>query len=353
MDFTREPIIESIITPKDGCKLVVRSSKAAGQEEFFVDSLEVVSFSNALFYRSLEKPKAFLVPVTDYEILEVREPRLVLKNVGLDRSIKIGGGREAVIKLPREQEKTEAIQEPQQSPESLADEISSQAGDEAKEEGRSEKKRDRRRHFRRRRGREEAAVKEEGASEEEPRKIDLPAPKRFEGKLEGSAIESVNLTTSMLSSLLPPPPNLISETLSRYKENDHFKGVFFKAGEEREDQSEEDSSKDERSPSEEEAGDPDAGFDSLQHSDFEGVEEPVRNFLEETAISGSGLPVYEDEEGISAINASTTLFETEDILPVGQGFGETEPSEQGNEEKSEEIEKVTDSNSLNSSNNKE
>ena len=89
MDFTREPIIETVITPKEGCTLVVRSSKSSGQEEHFVDAIEVVVFGNAIFFRSLERPKAFLVPASDYEVLEVRETRLVLKNVGLDRSIKI------------------------------------------------------------------------------------------------------------------------------------------------------------------------------------------------------------------------------------------------------------------------
>ena len=103
MDFTREPIIESVITPKEGCKLVVRSSKGAGQEEFFVDSLEVVSFGNTFFLRSLERPKSFLVPATDYEVLEVRETRMVLKNVGLDRSIKIGGGREPTKRVAKKE----------------------------------------------------------------------------------------------------------------------------------------------------------------------------------------------------------------------------------------------------------
>ena len=77
MDFTREPIIETIITPKEGCKLVVRSSKSAGQEEYFVDALEVVSFGGQSFFRSLERPKAFLVPTSDDEVLEVREARMV------------------------------------------------------------------------------------------------------------------------------------------------------------------------------------------------------------------------------------------------------------------------------------
>lgn len=95
MDFTREPIIETIITPREGYRLVIRSSKNIGQEEHFVDAIEVVSFGKAFFFRSLEKPKPFLVPVSDYEILEMREPRMVLKMQPSEGSVKIGGGREA------------------------------------------------------------------------------------------------------------------------------------------------------------------------------------------------------------------------------------------------------------------
>lgn len=121
MDFTREPIIETIITPKDGCKLVIRSSKSGGQEEFFVDAIEVVSFGSSFFYRSLERPKAFLVPASDYEVLEVREARMVLKNVATDRSaIKIGGGREAPMRqnqtkeaaAPQKEREREDVQQP-------------------------------------------------------------------------------------------------------------------------------------------------------------------------------------------------------------------------------------------------
>ena len=73
MNFTREPIIETIITAKDGNRLVVRSSKSGNQEEYNVEAVEVVSFGQALFFRSLEKPTCFLVPVGDYEVIEVKE----------------------------------------------------------------------------------------------------------------------------------------------------------------------------------------------------------------------------------------------------------------------------------------
>lgn len=202
MDFTREPIIETVITPKEGYKLVVRSSKGIGQEEYFVDAVEVVTFGNAIFLRSLEKPKAFIVPASDYEVLEVREARMVLKNVGLDRSIKIAGGREAPKPQPQQPPKEAAVEE--------------ESGESAQGSG----KRDRRRHQRRRRGREEIpvpqTVPQEAATEEK-----LPTPDQPQ-LAEGEATTAPN--GAMMSRLLAPPP-LISETIARYKEK--FKDAFY------------------------------------------------------------------------------------------------------------------------------
>lgn len=215
MDFTREPIIETVITPKEGCKIVVRSSKNVAQEEYFVDALEVVSFGSALFFRSLEKPKAFLVPASDYEILEVREARMVLKNVGLDRSIKIGGGRESKAVKEPAIEKADTLES---EPSSVEEQAASD---------RTEKKRDRRRQQRRRRGREET-VKEEApalASDQEGGSTEV-TQSNGEGKLAEGGPQVVS-TTTFMSALLPPPPTLISETISRYKENGLFKNAFY------------------------------------------------------------------------------------------------------------------------------
>lgn len=205
MDFTREPIIETVVTPKEGCKLVVRSSKGTGQEEYFVDALEVVAFGNAIFYRSLERPKSFLVPASDYEVLEVREARMVLKNVGLDRSIKIGGGRDG-SKAPKEivQEKASVIEE---------EVISS--GDETAE-GKDNRKRDRRRQSRRKRN-PSTLEGEESAMSESQTLIDV----------ESISPEPPTQTGANLASILPPPPMLISETIGRYKDNALFKGAFY------------------------------------------------------------------------------------------------------------------------------
>lgn len=90
MNFTREPIILSVITPKEGCKLVVRNSKGFGKEDYFVDAIEIISFGNSSFFRSLERPKTFLLPTNDYEIFEVKETKMVLKTISTEKSIKIG-----------------------------------------------------------------------------------------------------------------------------------------------------------------------------------------------------------------------------------------------------------------------
>ncbi len=242
MDFTREPIIETIITPKEGYKLVVRSSKGTAQEEYFVDAVEVVSFGHALFFRSMERPKSFLVPVADYEILEVREARMVLKNAGLDRSIKIGGGREGNLKASREADKGEvAVAEEEETvvEQEEAHPQPAEAVAEAKSDTRLDKKRDRRRHYRKRRGsrgeEREDAPKEEGNPEVagpsipplEDEKIHIPPPEEG-AEAQGTA----PMSSSLLSSLLQPPPTLISETINRYRENALFKNAFFLTEEE-------------------------------------------------------------------------------------------------------------------------
>ncbi len=94
MHFTREPTIETIITAKEGFKLVLRPASGTGTEEFFVDMVEVISFGDSCFFRSLDKPKSFMVPAVDYEIVEVREARMVLKSAAIEKDIKIAGGKE-------------------------------------------------------------------------------------------------------------------------------------------------------------------------------------------------------------------------------------------------------------------
>lgn len=164
MHFTRDPVIETIITPREGHKLVLRSTTAReGQEEFVVDMVEVISLGQQSLYRSLDRSPSFIVPISDYEIVEVREARITLKAPTIDQGIKIAGGKE-----PKRE------REPSHPP--------------------AEQKNDRRK----RRGRKpqtESSAKEEGtAPAERPASVERPMM------------------------LIPPPTTLIADSLSRYKE---------------------------------------------------------------------------------------------------------------------------------------
>ena len=174
MNFTREPIIETIITPKEGSKLLIRNSKREARDDYLVDAIEVISFGQSIFYRSLERPKSFVVPVSDYEVVEVKETRLALKSASIERSIKIGGGRG--------------------SPRGAATQEKKKAPEEEEKELRSEKKKERRRPRRRR------------ASEE--KEAEAPAEENGEVK-------------KRVSRLLPPPPTLIAQTIGKYREAIH------------------------------------------------------------------------------------------------------------------------------------
>jgi len=213
VDFTREPIIETVVTPKEGSKLVVRSSKAGGQEEYFVDSVEVITFGNSVFYRSQERPKAFMVPATDYEVLEVREARMVLKNVGLDRSIKIGGGRESNLKQVKEPVQEKPVPQAVEVESAKPVQEPAEVAVDAKGDGR---KKDKRRQYRRRRGRQDDSTVEGEVAENE----------------NGEPAISTNPAAEAAprpnpSVMLAPPPMLISETIARYKDNALFKGAFY------------------------------------------------------------------------------------------------------------------------------
>ena len=162
MDFTREPIIETIITPKEGFKLVIRNSSGKLQEEYGVSSVEIVSFGKSLFFRSLEKPKPFLLPVSEYEVIETREIRTVLKKPQTEKTIKIGGGK-ATGKTANKSKEKETHKE------------------------NSEKEKPKK------------SSRRNSSSEKKPKK-EAPPP------------------SSTRRTLLPPPTSLISEQINRYKD---------------------------------------------------------------------------------------------------------------------------------------
>lgn len=223
MNFTREPIIETIVTPRDGCRLVVRSSKGSGHEEYSVEALEVVSFGQSLFFRSLERPKCFLVPVSDYEVVEVKETRMVLKAGPLEKGVKIGGGREANVKSPKEKSDEDTLVMETYEEEDV-EPTDSETKETAAQDPRIDKKRDRRRH-RRRKGK--ADDKEEG--DQEVREKSAPIDDMSESYAEDVVKPQRVLVDSphVFSTLIPPPPTLISETLASYKGNAEYRKAFF------------------------------------------------------------------------------------------------------------------------------
>lgn len=206
MNFTREPIIETVITPREGCTLVVRSSKGAA-EEYYVEALEVVSFGQALFFRSQERPKSFLVPVSDYEVVELKEARMALKNAALERSVKIGGGRES-----RPEPSDAALSESRPAP---------------MQESRSNKRDKRRRGHRGRDGRDSREPRHPHPTHEpsEERSHEPPAmPSEEASQTAEFTPSSGEKAPSFISKLFPPPPTLIKESLTRYKpeEEEHY-----------------------------------------------------------------------------------------------------------------------------------
>lgn len=175
MHFTREPIIETIITPKDGYRLVLRPSKSNG-EEFFVDMVEVITFGNSSFYRSLDKPKSFVVPTGDYDVVEVREARMAIKSASIEK-VKIAGGKK---------------------------------DDEDKPEKKGRAKRSRKK-------KPEETKADAAPSQEAPKKVLEPKAMPEEPKERRS--------------LIPPPPTLISETMARVKAEEKKEVVVEEASE--------------------------------------------------------------------------------------------------------------------------
>lgn len=208
MNFTREPIIETVITPREGCKLVIRSSKGAGQEDYFVDAVEVVSFGHSFFFRSTERPKSFLVPVSDYEVLELKETRMILKNVSTERSIKIGGGREAPPRPAREYTPSEPSQEDTSEP--------APENRQPQQQQDSRGKRDRRRRGRRGRDRHDGGGQPQQQQQQRP-SVDEQQPRLPEDAAPVQEAPAEVKAPSFISKLFPPPSTLIKETLSRYK----------------------------------------------------------------------------------------------------------------------------------------
>lgn len=93
MYFTREPIIQTIISAREGYTICVRS--LATEEDIAVEVVELVTFDNLGFYRFTEKGNSYLFPIKSYLLVEQRIQGMVLKSSGRkEKEIKIGKGKE-------------------------------------------------------------------------------------------------------------------------------------------------------------------------------------------------------------------------------------------------------------------
>lgn len=258
MDFTREPIIESIITPREGFRIVVRSSKNVGHEEYFVDALEIIAFGHSVFFRSKEKPKPFMVPACDYEIFEVREPRLILKTPSIEGTVKISSQKETQHKfapkssqpIPFEsvplrigggtgEEKEEIqkekydrtvfsaptaeIEHPNSTDQSPQDESVA-----VSPEAQHEKKRERRNRFRKKKG---AREEREEIRDERKESVAAPLSEIQEGfseeQVKAELERKEEIPPPVMRTLLPPPTTLIRDDIERLRKDETFKGAFF------------------------------------------------------------------------------------------------------------------------------
>lgn len=241
MLFTREPIIETVITARSGYRLSVRNSKSP-IEELLVDALEIVSFGQALFFRCVERPKAFLFPVSDYEVSEVRETRLVLKHMvqeGKKNSENTRNHRQESHKQDSHRQESHR-QEPRVETRSEDDkQVTESESAEGKESGhsRNDRRRERRRQRRRRGDKSDSGANHESeASEEEGDDVEAnetvsdvlevnetsvvtaqeapaePAPAKRGSRQRGAM--------QLVSALIPPPPTLVSD-LFRYEHLDN------------------------------------------------------------------------------------------------------------------------------------
>lgn len=201
MNFTREPILETIIAAKEGFKLRLKSTKHAEAQEYLVDAVEVVSFGTTFFYRSGEPAHTFFVPSQDFEIVQVRQARLMLKTP-TDKAVKIAGGAEASKKPGSEKPKKK--QRSSKEKDVVADKPKNEEKTEtvAKEEVKTAEQTDKK------------PAKGRNTKKAGERKTTTRAKKRVS---ETEAIDQP-VQASMFSHLLRPPEALISDNIKKYQD---------------------------------------------------------------------------------------------------------------------------------------
>jgi hypothetical protein len=207
--FTREPIIESILSARDGYKLVLKSSKTNSSAEISAEVVEIVSFAGSVFYRSQDRSKNFLLPAADYEINEVKDARLVLKNISLEKSNKLSNPQKEQVVSDSESEAQEDLSHEMSEDQDQAQQT--QSAPQAQSNSRLERRRERRRNRRRRHSEERSQEdKKDLSAELSQEQTDIASGEENQESIAPMPVPTLNL--------IPPPTTLISQTLARYKE---------------------------------------------------------------------------------------------------------------------------------------
>ena len=209
MNFTREPILETIIAAKEGYKLRLKSTKHEGAAEYVVDAVEVVSFGTTFFYRSLEPAHTFFVPAQDFEIVQVRRARLLLKTPS-EKAIKIAGGAEGSKKAEKEEKKpkkkqSKAKASKEEKQEGPAEEEPKEVVAAEKVEGKEEKK-------------DSKKEAKKDKAEKKPRSKGVKKATKEKKKAEAEPVDKEVVQPSMFSHLLRPPEALISDNIHQYQD---------------------------------------------------------------------------------------------------------------------------------------
>jgi len=203
VNFTREPIIESIISARDGYKLSIKSTKFNENKEVLVDAVEIVSFGSSQFFRCQEKPKPFIFPVADFEISEVKETRFILKNSSLEKSVRIQSSKEHLHKTSKDVQEEEFVVEQDQE-EELLEESSEETAAAPREDKKSKRNRRKRDRQKQQRYTPEEVLHEEVSTESDKG-----------GDTKDETL--VSSPTSTTPKFISPPPALIISSLSHRK----------------------------------------------------------------------------------------------------------------------------------------
>ena len=215
MNFTREPILETIISAKEGYKLSIKSTKSDSTVEYLVDAVEVVCFGTTYFYRSGEPAHTFFIPAQDFEIMQVRQTRLVLKTP-TEKNIKIAGGdtskkgsdkSQGDKKKSRSKAKSSDKKSEDSKKESATDKKGENTGKAEKTE-KTDKAEDVKSKEGDAKGKKEPKAK---ASRRGEKKSTSKAPKKAETGDVATA------PSSIFSHLLRPPEALISDSIEKYQ----------------------------------------------------------------------------------------------------------------------------------------